>query len=196
MKKKKSKFWLFIFSLCPGAGHMYMGFMRMGISLLLGFMVLLMVVSITGISAFSVLPIVLYVYSFFHANNIGGLDDESFEALEDEYLFGLHNIGSQQVKIDQKGKKVVAVVLIVIGLYMLWNVVFGLLRDFFGWNNPIIKAMYYMVTDDIPRVAIGIAIIWFGVVLLRGKKDVTVVTQDKKEESVIQIEQKDDSQVS
>lgn len=196
MKKKKSKFWLFIFSLCPGAGHMYMGFMRMGISLLLGFMVLLMVVSITGISAFSVLPMVLYVYSFFHANNIGGLDDESFEALEDEYLFGLHNIGSQQVKIDQKGKKVVAVVLIVIGLYMLWNVVFGLLRDFFGWNNPIIKAMYYMVTDDIPRVAIGIAIIWFGVVLLRGKKDVTVVTQDKKEESVIQIEQKDDSQVS
>ncbi len=196
MKKKKSKFWLFIFSLCPGAGHMYMGFMRMGISLLLGFMVLLMVVSITGISAFSVLPLVLYVYSFFHANNIGGLDDESFEALEDEYLFGLHNIGSQQVKIDQKGKKVVAVVLIVIGLYMLWNVVFGLLRDFFGWNNPIIKAMYYMVTDDIPRVAIGIAIIWFGVVLLRGKKDVTVVTQDKKEESVIQIEQKDDSQVS
>lgn len=196
MKKKKSKFWLFIFSLCPGAGHMYMGFMRMGISLLLGFMVLLMVVSITGISAFSVLPIVLYVYSFFHANNIGGLDDESFEALEDEYLFGLHNIGSQQVKIDQKGKKVVAVVLIVIGMYMLWNVVFGLLRDFFGWNNPIIKAMYYMVTDDIPRVAIGIAIIWFGVVLLRGKKDVTVVTQDKKEESVIQIEQKDDSQVS
>lgn len=196
MKKKKSKFWLFIFSLCPGAGHMYMGFMRMGISLLLGFMVLLMVVSITGISAFSVLPLVLYVYSFFHANNIGGLDDESFEALEDEYLFGLHNIGSQQVKIDQKGKKVVAVVLIVIGLYMLWNVMFGLLRDFFGWNNPIIKAMYYMVTDDIPRVAIGIAIIWFGVVLLRGKKDVTVVTQDKKEESVIQIEQKDDSQVS
>lgn len=196
MKKKKSKFWLFIFSLCPGAGHMYMGFMRMGISLLLGFMVLLMVVSITGISAFSVLPMVLYVYSFFHANNIGGLDDESFEALEDEYLFGLHNIGSQQVKIDQKGKKVVAVVLIVIGLYMLWNVVFGLLRDFFGWNNPIIKAMYYMVTDDVPRVAIGIAIIWFGVVLLRGKKDVTVVTQDKKEESVIQIEQRDDSQVS
>ena len=196
MKKKKSKFWLFIFSLCPGAGHMYMGFMRMGISLLLGFMVLLMVVSITGISAFTVLPLALYVYSFFHANNIGGLDDESFEALEDEYLFGLHNIGSQQVKIDQKGKKVVAVVLIVIGLYMLWNVVFGLLRDFFGWNNPIIKAMYYMVTDDVPRVAIGIAIIWFGVVLLRGKKDVTVVTQDKKEDSVIQIEQRDDSQVS
>ena len=53
-----------------------------------------------------------------------------------------------------------------------------------------------MVTDDVPRVAIGIAIIWFGVVLLRGKKDVTVVTQDKKEESVIQIEQRDDSQVS
>lgn len=196
MKKKKNRFWLFIFSLCPGAGHMYMGFMKMGISLLLGFMVLIMITSITGIGAFSLLPIALYVYSFFHANNIGGLDDASFDALEDEYFFGLNNIGSHQVKIDQKSKKAVAVVFIVIGLYMLWNVIFGLLRDIFGWDNPILKAVYYMMRDDVPRAVIGIAIIWFGVVLLRGKKAEVVVTEDNREESVIQIEQKNDSQVS
>lgn len=191
MKKKKNRFWLFIFSLFPGTGHMYMGFMKMGLSFMLGFMILIMVVSITNIAAFAVLPITLYIYSFFHANNIGGLDDESFAALEDTYLFGLDGIENQQVKIDQKSKKVVAVVLIIIGLYMLWNVIFEVLRGFLGWDNPIIKAVYYIMRDDVPRAVIGIAIIWFGMVLLRGKKVVAQQTDENETQKVIQIEQKE-----
>ena len=193
MKKKKNRFWLFIFSLWPGAGHMYMGFMKMGLSLTLGFMLLIMIVSITGSGAFGVLPFTLYIYSFFHANNIGGLDDESFAAMEDVYLFGLDGIGNRQVKIDQKGKKAVAVVFIVIGLYMLWNVAFEVLRGFLGWENPVLKAVYYIMRDDVPRVVIAIAIIWFGTVLLRGKKGVTEVTDDNRNEQMKQITQKDDA---
>ena len=34
MTKKKSGFWTFIFSLLPGAAEMYMGFMKMGVSLM------------------------------------------------------------------------------------------------------------------------------------------------------------------
>ena len=34
MKKQKGKFLLFVFSLCPGAGHMYMGLMKMGVSVM------------------------------------------------------------------------------------------------------------------------------------------------------------------
>ena len=34
MTKKKSGFWTFVFSLLPGAAEMYMGFMKMGISLM------------------------------------------------------------------------------------------------------------------------------------------------------------------
>ena len=37
MTKKKSGFWTFLFSWIPGAGEMYMGFMRMGISLMILF---------------------------------------------------------------------------------------------------------------------------------------------------------------
>ena len=116
---------------------MYMGFMKMGLSFTLGFMILLMIVGITNIGAFAVLPITLYIYSFFHANNLGGLDDESFMAVEDEYLFGLGSLKNQPVKIDQKVRKAAAVVLIVVGIYMLWNVLFELLRSFFGWDNPV-----------------------------------------------------------
>lgn len=191
MKKKKNRFWLFIFSLWPGAGHMYMGFMKMGVSLMLGFLVLIALVNITGIGAIAAFPIVLYVYSFFHANNIGGLDDESFQAIEDEYFFGLDGIRGQQINIDDKGKRVAAVIFIVVGLYMLWNVFFGLLRDFIGWDNPILKSVYYFMRDDFPRAVIGIAIIWFGTALLRGKKMTIMETDEHKTEPVQQIEQKD-----
>lgn len=196
MKKKKNRFWLFILSLWPGAGHMYMGFMKMGVSFMLGFMVLLIVVSITNIGALTVLPITLYVYSFFHANNIGGLDDENFMVMEDTYLFGLDGIGNRQVKVDQKSKKIIAVVLIVIGLYMLWNLAFELLRGLLGWDNPILKAIYYFMRDDVPRAVIAIAIIWFGVVLLRGKKNALEATDANGTQQMMQIGQKDDDEFS
>ena len=35
MKKQKHGFWVFIFSQIPGAGEMYMGFKKQGISIML-----------------------------------------------------------------------------------------------------------------------------------------------------------------
>lgn len=196
MKKKKNRFWLFILSLWPGAGHMYMGFMKMGLSFMLGFMVLIAIVSITGINVFAVLPLTLYVYSFFHANNIGGMDDESFAALEDTYLFGFDGIGNQKMKIDQKRKKAVAAALIVIGLYMLWNTAFEILRGIIGWDNPILKAVYYIMRDDVPRAVIAIAIIWFGTMLLRGKKAEIKTKEEDRTQQIVSIEQKDNGEAS
>ncbi len=37
MINKKSKFLTFVFSMLPGAGHMYMGFMNMGVSFMSAF---------------------------------------------------------------------------------------------------------------------------------------------------------------
>ncbi len=170
MKNKKNRFWLFVFSLCPGAGHMYMGFMKMGLSFLLGFMLLIAVIAITGLDVLAVFPITLYIYCFFHANNIGGLDDERFAALEDEYLLGFGDMNRIHFKLDQKNRNLAAVALIILGIYMLWNVGFGMLRDYMGWDNPFIRAVYYTMRDEVPRIVIAIAIIWFGVSLLRGKK--------------------------
>ena len=170
MKKQKNRFWLFIFSLCPGAGHMYMGLMRMGLSFMLGFMLLIAVVAITGIDVLAVLPFTLYIYSFFHANNIGGMDAGQFAALEDEYLFGIGEWDTSRFKLDKKNRNIAAVVCIVLGICMLWNVGFGMLRDYVGWDNPVIRAVYYTMRDEVPRIIIAIGVIWFGVSLLRGKK--------------------------
>lgn len=190
MKKKKSGFWLFIWSLFPGTGHMYMGFMKMGLSFLLGFMLLLIVMSVTKIDALVVLPITLYIYSFFHANNLGGLKDEEFEAIEDTYLFGVGDLESRGVGASQSNRKAAAVILIVIGVYMLWNMAFDVLRELIGLDDPVLKAVYYFMRNDVPRAAIGIAVIWFGVVLLRGKRIVAEQNNDRIEQ-VGRIEQKD-----
>lgn len=147
-----------------------MGLMRMGLSFLLGFVLLIAVTAITGIDVLAVLPFTLYIYSFFHANNIGGMDAEAFAALEDEYLFGIGDWDVSRFKLNKKSRNIAAVACIVLGICMLWNVGFGMLRDYVGWDNPIIRTVYYTMRDEVPRLIIAIAVIWFGVSLLKGKK--------------------------
>lgn len=170
MKKKKSKFWLFIFSFIPGAGEMYMGFMKMGLSLLMGFMLSIAVIAITNIDVLSVVAITIYIYCFFHAHNISSMDDEAFQELEDTYLFGFDDLESVRVRLGGKGRVIVAAVLIIIGIIMMVNVGFNLLFNVFGWDNKYLSTVYYFVKGEVPRLLIGIAIIWGGITMLRGKK--------------------------
>lgn len=180
---------------------MYMGLMKMGLSFMLGFMGMIAVVAVTEIAVLAVLPVTLYIYSFFHANNIGGLSAEEFAVLEDEYLFGIGEWDTSRFKLNRKNKNIAAVVCIVLGVSMLWNVGFGMIRDYVGWDNRYIKAVYYTMRDDLPRAVIALAIIWFGVSLLRGKKE-DIMKSEKVEEKeepvrwsgqVEQIEQKDET---
>lgn len=199
MKKQKKRFWLFVFSLMPGAGHMYMGLMRMGLSFMLGFMVLVAVVAITGLGVLAVFPLTLYVYSFFHANNIGGMDPQEFAALEDEYLFGIGEWDTSRFKLNmnKRNRNIAAVICIVLGVCMLWDAGFGTLRSYVGWDNPVMREIYYFTTDAFPRMVIAIAIIWFGVSLLRGKRTDPVENDrqvgkgtDSAREPVILLEQR------
>lgn len=180
MKKQKNRVWLFIFSLCPGAGHMYMGLMKMGLSFMLGFMGMIAVVSITQLGVLAVFPVALYIYAFFHANNIGGMNAEQFAALEDEYLFGIGEWDTSRFKLNmnKRNRNIAAVVCIVLGVCMLWDLGFGMVRSYVGWDNPVMREIYYFTRNALPRIAIAVAIIWFGVSLLRGKK--TDVTEDDR----------------
>ena len=176
MQKKKSRFWLFIWSLVPGAGHMYLGFMKMGISLMLGFMTLIAVAALTNLGVLAIFPIALYIYSFFHANNLGTLSDAEFYSIQDQYLLGMEGLDSIEkirVSISQKYRKVAAFILIAIGAVMLWNMGFDMLVDIFewnGWDNYYLRQISYFMSDQLPRVVIAIAIIWIGISLIRGKK--------------------------
>jgi len=98
MKKKKNRFLLFCFSFLPGAGEMYFGFMKTGVSLLSLFAVSSMVAGYTQVGVMAFVPFVIWVYGFFHANNMGAFSDEEFYRLGDDYLFGLRGEEEESVR--------------------------------------------------------------------------------------------------
>ena len=174
MQRKKSRFWSFIWSFMPGAGHMYLGFMKMGLSLMIIFLTMAAIVGFTNIGALAVFPVALYFYSFFHANNLASLDEQSFRMVQDQYLFGLDGLDNMEnlnSKLKGKKRSTVAAVLILIGVVMLWEAVFSLLCDIFGWDNTVLRTIYYFMRDDVPRFVIGIAIIWVGIIMIRGRQE-------------------------
>ena len=84
MTRKKNGFWRFIFSLLPGAGEMYLGFMKMGVSLMSLFFVIIAVASYMDIGPMVFIALIAWFYSFFHVNNLAAQPDEQFYALDDE----------------------------------------------------------------------------------------------------------------
>ncbi len=71
--KKKNRFLTFCFSALPGAAEMYMGFMKMGVSLMLLFFLVCILSAWLYQGALVMIAIVVWFYSFFHANHLAGL---------------------------------------------------------------------------------------------------------------------------
>lgn len=167
---------------------MYLGFMKMGLSFLLGFALSIALVNLTSLDVLAVIPIVIYIYALFHANNIGALDDEQFYALEDQYLLGFDNIRAANFRLEGRGRSIAAVVLILLGISMLGDLGFQVLWEYVGgYNNPVMRLIFYTMRNVVPRVLVAIAIIWFGIYLLRGKK--------VPEEQVPRIGQKPEAEI-
>ena len=92
MTRKKNKLLTFLWSLIPGAGEMYLGFFKMGTSLMALFLLLLSFSGFLNFYVLSLLSPVVWFYSFFHTNNLNSLPDEEFYALEDSYLLHVSSI--------------------------------------------------------------------------------------------------------
>ena len=81
MTRKKNKLLTFLWSLIPGAGEMYLGFFKMGTSLMALFLLLLSFSGFLNFYVLSLLAPVVWFYSFFHTNNLNSLPDEELYAL-------------------------------------------------------------------------------------------------------------------
>ena len=73
MQKQKRGFWLFIFSLIPGAGEMYMGFKKQGISIMFLFWGVFAIGACTGMDWLVFLIPIIWFYSFFNVHNLKSL---------------------------------------------------------------------------------------------------------------------------
>lgn len=167
MIKKKNKFLTFICSLLPGAGEMYMGFMKMGISLMVCFFLALMLADI--MSEFMVfIAAIVWFYSFFHVHNLAGLPDEMFFEVKDVYLLPFAGKEDEKMMITGKYRKVAAIILIVIGISGLLKSFYYVVARYFPQEVRMILNDF--IFYDLPRVVFSIAVIVLGIYMIRGKK--------------------------
>lgn len=181
MTRKKNGFLTFVFSLLPGAGEMYMGFFKQGISIMSAFFMLIFVSSWLNLGPLMFILPVLWFYSFFHVHNLASLRDEEFYSIEDKYLFDYDNNKLQAMFGQNKGRKILAIVLIILGVSAIWDISMDLLESFLiavGMNLD----WFYRISYKMPQCAFGIAIILLGIHLIRGKKKELYAIEDKQDQ--------------
>ncbi len=184
MTRKKNSFLTFCFSFLPGAGQMYMGFMKRGISLMSAFFLLIFVTVITGLGSLMFAMPILFFFAFFDTFNLRAMPDEEFYGMEDNYLF-INELEKEKARIiHTKYRNILALALIIIGFSILWNNVYSMVEDFLP---QYIQNILYQFGRYFPQLIIGLAIIALGIYLIRGKKmeldldESTSLLQDKGE---------------
>jgi len=167
MKRKRSKFLTFMFSLLPGAGHMLMGFMKMGVSLMSIFFFIIFLSTWLNIGPLLFILPMLWFYSFFDSINRRFASDEEFELMEDRFLFSIDKLVEVNGNIFQKRRVFVGLLMLLLGFYLIWRNALDSLRG-------IIPSEIYELMIDItryaPQMILGIAIIVVGIKLIVGKK--------------------------
>ena len=168
MQKQKRGFWLFIFSLIPGAGEMYMGFKKQGLSIMLLFWGVFAVGSFTGMDWLIFLIPIIWFYSFFNVHNLKSLSEEEFYSIEDSYVFHMDELAGDISSLVSHHRKLAAILLIILGASILWNNIV----DFFymilpGYLADVLGTFAYHV----PQLVIAVCIILAGIYILTRKKD-------------------------
>ena len=179
MTSKKRGFWLFIFSLIPGAGEMYLGFFKQGISIMTILFTLIAGASWLNLGAIMFVVPVLWFYSFFHVHNLASLSDEEFYSIQDDYLLSFDDERMKGLMSGDKGRKVIAFVLILIGVSAVWNILCDYLESIlqmFGFDTSYLYSIFYKV----PRLAFAVLIIWLGIYLIKGKKKELDAIEEKE----------------
>ena len=165
--RKGNGFWRFCFSLLPGAGEMYMGFMKQGAMLMTLFFGCWALSGWLNLNIFGFVLPVIWFYGFFHVHNLAGLPNEEFYSVEDTF-----NIGEWKffdVIGQERCRKYFAWALILIGCAGIWQIVtcsVTKVLNHYGLSVQIWKD----VTNNVPQVIFSIIIIYIGVQMVKGKK--------------------------
>ena len=155
---------MFITSCMCGCGQMYQGYMKRGVSLLLGFFVIIAVAGFLMLGPLAFFTPVVWLYAFFDSYNLRRQIVQG-TAPEDAYLFGLSDMDSRQMTaLLQKRHSVVGWALVIVGLYLLYDMVMNRLGWFFGdW-------LYSLLRYDLPRMVVTVLVILLGLWFIRGPR--------------------------
>lgn len=161
--KTKSKFWAYVFALVPGAGQMYLGFMKQGVSIMFSFFLVIFAADFFRVSLLITLLPVIWCYAFFDTINKAGLTSEELENIKDKSLFD--GILSMDFISITRRYTWLGVLLIILGVFLLADKIILTELDRMGFINR------YIMGDYIRTIIIGVGIILLGVKMISGKKE-------------------------
>ena len=123
MTHRKNGFWNLCFSVIPGAGQMYQGFIKRGVSIMTLFFGWIMVCAFFGIDEALLLAIVIWFFGFFDSLHRNSLTDAERELLKDGFIFIQ---GNEMEHFSLRGFRIpAAILLIFFGSYSLLQLVIG-----------------------------------------------------------------------
>jgi len=181
MIRKKNAFFTFLCSLFPGAGEMYLGFMKEGISLMGLLCAILMCTACFQIDNLIFFTPLLWFYSFFNVHNKASLPDEEFYALEDRYLFYLDYL-VPDVKRGLTTNQTIFLgwMMVLLGIAILWTPSIQLVLNVLG--QYLSDGLYQIVREflyDLPKIFIALSLIYCGGKLIFSEKKQLEDNQDE-----------------
>lgn len=172
---RKNKLLVFVCSLIPGAGEMYIGMMKTGVLTMSAFFGLILLATLLRFEEMLIVLPVLWFYSFFTVHNNKNFAPEWLKQKDDALFSGSSGFWDGKFKeVFARRHKIIGVALIALGAYALYDTIAG----------PYIYALHelfpplYTLLRNLPTLIVSLAIIILGVYLLRGKKAVPVSAEE------------------
>lgn len=157
-----------LFAFIPGAGQMYQGYMKRGLSLMLMCCAICVLAVLFSPIAFFLL--LVFMYSFFDTLNLRA-QIALGNAPADDYLVHLDPKDKRLARLLLDSHKLVGWLLIAFGALIAYqNLIMNILGDLvyrWGHSSPAFRALY-LVMASLPDVVVCVALIVCGVWLVKG----------------------------
>lgn len=182
----KNKFLTLLAALIPGAGQMYQGYMKRGLSLTL----IACAIGFVGVLLEPVLIFLcpVWLYSFFDTLNLRAQLLTEIAPAEDDYLVHLDLRDQRLVHAMLDDHKAMGWALIIFGALAAYK---GILMSIFGdlvyrWGQrvPAFRALY-LVLDHLPEVVVCVTIIICGIWLVKGRRSKKPAPADETDNAIL-----------
>lgn len=173
---KRNTFLTLLFSLVPGAGQMFQGYMKRGVSLAVLFLIPILAGAILpGLSA---LAAIVYMYSFFDSLNLhsqlkeGGREVYAPMA-DDDYLVHLGKLHNEDFERLVSGRHhLLGWGIVLVGCVLLYQSCIRPVLYSLIWliEADEIREVLFQMTRGIPQLAFAVVLVLVGLWLIRGPK--------------------------
>lgn len=178
---KKNRFLTFCFATLFGAGQMYLGMMKKGVTIMASIASLFAFTTIANIDELLFIIPVIWFYAFFDAMNGWHLSIEERKIEEEKFMNAIQSLGQKSSinGLSLKHRRTFGWGLVIAGTYIILNGLLNILGECIGiWSDSYI---IYRIQEQIIRFGLSVLIIYIGIQLVKrnsGKKVDYIPYQD------------------